>query len=106
MLPTFQKFYKIVKKITPIKKYVVVESSGNFFENEVVVFTGFREESWKNFIEKEGGRVSGDVSRNTTLLIYADGKTSSASYVKAVKLGIKVMSKSEFAIKFGPKIKT
>lgn len=102
MLPNFQKFYKIVKKITPIKKYVVVESGGNIFENEAVVFTGFREESWKKFIEKEGGRVSSDVSRNTTLLIYADGKTSSGSYVKAVKLGITVISRSEFAAKFGP----
>uniref|UniRef100_A0A6C0LRN3 DNA ligase (NAD(+)) n=1 Tax=viral metagenome TaxID=1070528 RepID=A0A6C0LRN3_9ZZZZ len=98
-LPIFIEFYKIVEKITPIKKYIIQISSKKF-ENQIIVFTGFRNINWKEFIENGGGKVTTNVSKNTTLLIYNDDDESSSKFLMAKKLGIKVIKKSDFAKKF------
>ena len=99
-LPDFQVFYKNISKIINIKPHVNIVKKNGLFKDQVVCMTGFRNEDWKNFIEAEGGRVSGSVSKNTTLLIYNDGEESSAKFLAAKKLGIKTISKSEFAKKY------
>src|SRR5439155_24766909 len=92
-LPDFQAFYKIVKKIISVEAYTPanVGNSGGVFSGEVVVFTGFRNKNWQDFVESEGGRVSTSVSGNTTIVIYKDGDESSAKYLKAAKLGKKLI---------------
>nr|WBF70664.1 hypothetical protein [Megavirus caiporensis] len=96
-LPEFQKFYKIVTKIINIKPYISTINKSGLFENEIIVFTGFRNKDWQKYIEEEGGRVSGSVSKNTTLVVYNDGEESSAKYQKAKSLGIKTIPKSVFS---------
>lgn len=96
-MPDFQKFYRKISKIISVKKYI--EKKG-LFNNQIIVFTGFRNNKWEKFIENEGGMISNSVSKNTTLLIYNDGEESSAKYLKAKKLGVKMVSKSEFAKKY------
>jgi DNA ligase (NAD+) len=97
----FQIFYKVIKKKLPnIKPYVSLAKTTGIFKDEKVVFTGFRNKDWQTFIESEGGKVSGSVSKNTTLLVYNDGEESSAKFQNAKKLGIKTMSKSQFAKKY------
>lgn len=103
-IPYFQQFYKTISKITPIQPHVVVEveeNSGGIFEGEVVVFTGFRDKTWEDYIVKEGGRMGSKVSGSTTLLVYADGKTESNSYVTAKKLNIKTVPRSDFVRQYG-----
>lgn len=101
MLPDFQEFYAIVTKIRPIKPYVIIAKTSGIFSGESVVFTGFRNKAWQEFIESEGGKVSaGGVTGNTTLVVYNDGEESSAKYVKAEKLGKKLISKSKFGKKY------
>ncbi|AGC02062.1 NAD-dependent DNA ligase [Acanthamoeba polyphaga moumouvirus] len=99
-LPEFQKFYKIVNKIVDIKPYTSNVKKTGMFQNQNIVFTGFRNKDWQKFIEEEGGKVSGSVSKNTTLLVYNDGEESSNKYQTAKKLGIKTISKSQFAKKY------
>ncbi|BCS83288.1 DNA ligase [Cotonvirus japonicus] len=99
-LPKFQKFYNSLKKQINIKPYVNTNKKKGIFTGENVVFTGFRNVSWQKFVEKEGGKVSSSVSKNTTLLVYNDGEESSAKYLKAKQLGIKTMSKTAFSKKF------
>lgn len=101
MLPEFQKFYGIIIKIRPIKPYIVIAKTEGIFSGESVVFTGFRDKTFQEFIEAEGGKVStGGVTGNTTLVVYNDGEESSAKYLKAEKLGKKLISKSKFGKKY------
>ncbi|AHA45562.1 NAD-dependent DNA ligase [Hirudovirus strain Sangsue] len=99
-MPNFQKFYKVTNKTITIKPYISEINSEGIFQNQTVVFTGFRNADWQKFIENEGGKVSGSVSKNTSLLVYNDGEESSAKYQKAKQLGIKTMTKSSFSKKF------
>ena len=99
-LPDFQKFYKNIIKIIDVKPYVLKVKTGGIFKNQTVVFTGFRNKQWQDFIEGEGGKVTGSVSKNTTLLVYKDGEESSSKYQTAKKLGIRTISQSEFSKKY------
>ncbi|AGF85204.1 DNA ligase [Moumouvirus goulette] len=99
-LPEFQKFYKIVNKIIDIKPYKSNVNKIGIFKDQNIVFTGFRNKDWQKFIEEEGGKMSGSVSKNTTLLVYNDGEESSNKYQTAKKLGVKTISKSQFSKKY------
>ncbi len=94
-LPHFIKLYKKINKLVKVKEYKKVKT-GNRFENDHIVFTEFRNKEWKDIIEKEGGKVTDGISGKTTLLVYADGKTDSVKYKKAIEKNIQVMSQSEF----------
>jgi DNA ligase (NAD+) len=101
---SFKEFYLEIKKIVPIKPYVGKPKPGNAnaailqpFADQIVVFTGFRNADWEKMIEDQGGKISTSVSGKTTLLVYKDGDEGSAKYTKADDLGIKMLSKTEFA---------
>jgi DNA ligase (NAD+) len=96
-LPDFQNFYDIISGITKIKPFTSRITKNGIFKDQIVVFTGFRLKDWEKFIETEGGKLSGSVSKNTTLLVYNDGEESSAKYQAAKKLGITTIPKSVFA---------
>lgn len=102
-LPAFQEFYELVIKIRPIGPYVNTTKTSGIFTGETIAFTGFREPTWKKYVETEGGKVTESVSGNTTLVVYNDGEEFSAKYLKAKKLGIKMMPKSKFGSKYGLK---
>lgn len=98
----FKTFYKELSKIVDLKH--LDKKDGNKgeknnkkvsrFAGEVVVFTGFRDKDAEAMIEEEGGRITGSVSKNTTLLVYGD--KSSSKYKKAVEIGVKTMDKEGF----------
>lgn len=98
-LPKFQRFYKNIKKIIYVKPYQR-KTIKNLFKGEIVVFTGFRNKKWEEFIEEEGGRIAKTVTKNTTLLIYNDDNDETIKYEKAKDLGIRMISKSEFSKKY------
>lgn len=99
-LPDFQKFYKKVSKIITIKPYTHKIKKTGLFNGQKICFTGFRNKQWQEFIESEGGKITSSVNKNTTLLVYNDGEESSSKYQTAKKLGIEMMSKSEFSKKY------
>lgn len=99
-LPDFQKFYYVVTKIIKVAPYVKKIKEKGLFRDQHVVFTGFRSKEWQKFIEAEGGQVSASVSKTTTLLVYADGEESSSKYQKAIQLGVKTMTRTEFGKKY------
>lgn len=67
------------------------------FTGESVVFTGFRNSEWEDVVKNNGGKVSGTVSKNTTLIVATNPDEQSAKLNKARDLGIKIISKSDFA---------
>jgi DNA ligase (NAD+) len=100
-LPDFQLFYKKFSKISPVKPYKPKIKKGGLFKDQVVVFTGFRNKDWQDFVESQGGRVTGAVSKNTTLVVYKDGEESTDKYRKAKQFGIKLIPKSKFPEEYG-----
>ena len=99
-MPKFQLFVQKLRKNINIKPYKKKEKKNGRFKSEVVVFTGFRENNWKALIEEEGGKVSGSVSKNTTLVVHKDGDESTGKILKAIQLGIKTMGRTDFAKKY------
>jgi len=76
----------------------VVEAAGNQMEGEIVVLTGKleimgRSEAGK-ILEAHGAKVTGSVSKKTTLVIA--GEDSGSKLTKANELGIRVMNEEEF----------
>ena len=76
----------------------VQEASGNEMEGEIVVLTGKlevmgRSEAGK-LLEKHGAKVTGSVSKKTTLVIA--GEDSGSKLTKANELSIRVINEEEF----------
>lgn len=105
----FKTFYKAVNKIIDIshiaknnnKDVKKEKENKDVMAGETVVFTGFRDKDIEAFINDNGGKVTGSVSKNTTILVHADNAdTTSAKFTKAKELNIKLMSKSGFTDKY------
>ena len=76
----------------------IVEAAGNQMDGEIVVLTGKleimgRSEAGK-ILEAHGAKVTGSVSKKTTLVIA--GEDSGSKLTKANELGIRVMNEEEF----------
>lgn len=66
------------------------------FEGKYIVFTGFRNYQWEQFIKEERGTITNNINERTTLVIYDGGAICSNKYISAQNMGIKLISKSEF----------
>jgi DNA ligase (NAD+) len=97
-LPGFQQFYQEVQQAAPWIRIRTPNRRGSF-SGQIIVFTGFRDRNWQRIIEREGGQVAEYVGKETTLLVYNDGDTSSIKYRRAVQLGVPRMPRSQFTKK-------
>ena len=55
----------------------------------------------KAYIESQGGKVTGSVSKSTNYLINNDVTSSSSKNTKAKELGIPIISEDKFIEQFG-----
>ncbi len=96
----FHKFTKWlrVSKIKPVLP-TKIKAVGSKLKGEAVCFTGFRDKAMEESIVKQGGTIVSGVSSKTTILVYADGKSSS-KLDKAEALGIKTFTGTEFKRKY------
>ena len=90
--------YKKLLSIVEIEKEAV---AGTRFADMTFVITGNVEHfdnrnALKDFIESEGGKVSGSVSAKTTYLINNDTTSNSTKNKKAKELGIPIISEDDF----------
>jgi DNA ligase (NAD+) len=69
------------------------------FENQHIVFTGFRNKEWQDIIEAEGGHVATAVSKKTTLVVAKDPSLTSGKLASARANGIPVIGIDEFQTK-------
>lgn len=76
----------------------VQEAAGNEMEGETVVLTGKLESMGRSeagkLLEKHGAKVTGSVSKKTTLVVA--GEDSGSKLTKANELGIRVINEEEF----------
>jgi NAD-dependent DNA ligase len=98
-LPTFIKFYVRFTKYYDVANIQRTELESDKFAGEVVVFSGFRNLSWENYIKNNGGRIATSVSKNTTMLVYKSDDVT-AKYRRAIDLGIELITVNEFADKY------
>jgi DNA ligase (NAD+) len=102
-LVKFKKFFNDINKIIDINhltKIKINKQTGTIFKDEIVVFTGFRNDEMEQLIISNGGKVSGSVSSKTTLVVYSADNASGSKIVKAKELGIKTLSNTEFEKKY------
>lgn len=96
----FHKFTKWLRltKIKPVlpKK---VKQVGSKLSGKSVCFTGFRDKALEQQIIAQGGTIASGVNKNTSILVYAEGKSSSKTD-KAEALGIETYTASEFKRKY------
>ena len=84
-LDTYKKFHNNLEKIINLKHLSNIQLNKNGkFKGMTFVFTGYRNKEWEEIIEKEGGKVTGSVSKNTDVVVYTD--QSSSKYKKALEL--------------------
>lgn len=94
--PAFQEFF------TKIKDYITVapyeEKKVGKLTGKSIVVTGFRDKTIDQQIEDAGGQVSSGVSKTTSLVIADDPRGSSTKLTKARALGIRIVTRDEFAV--------
>ncbi len=66
---------------------------------KVHIFTN--RDAFVAYVESQGGKVSGSVSKNTNYLVNNDLQSASSKNQKAQELGIPIISENEFANRFG-----
>lgn len=96
----FKKFMVTMEKYLPKLKQPEKAKTGGKFTDMKIVFTGFRDKDLQEWVESEGGSVTGSVSKKTTLVVYRG--ESQAKVVKAQELGIKMITYEEFTKKHKP----
>jgi NAD-dependent DNA ligase len=69
-------------------------------QDQVVVFTGFRDKSLEDRIKVQGGTIGSGVSSKTTILVVKDKSFTSSKVDKAKSLGIKVFTSDELIKRF------
>jgi DNA ligase (NAD+) len=106
-LADFKKFCKDLNPIYSIDHIIKAvnikqdkKSDKILFLDKKICMTGFRDKDLETFIETNGGNVVSSISKNTYMLIYADGETTSSKYLKATQLEIILLSLTEFKKKY------
>ena len=103
-LEDFKKYCDKLNKVYNINHIIKKKEDkviGDKLKDEIIVFTGVRDKDLERKIEDNGGKVTGSVSKNTTILIHAeDDDKSSSKYKKAILLEIKTMTITEFKKKY------
>ena len=98
----FRKFLKklpsSVVKIAKGKKKT--STVGGKFQDLKFVFSGFRNNEWKDTIEEGGGKVTETVSKNTIALVVKDKDETTSKITKAKANNVKIMEISEFEKKY------
>lgn len=101
-LDEFKSFYLELTSLISIPHSPKSSSSSpcssdyNKFHNQIIVFSGFRNKLWEEYIKERGGSVKTSVSKKTTLLIFKD--TTTSKYHDAQKFNVQTMPHDEFAL--------
>ena len=62
-------------------------------------------DEFKAYVEANGGKVAGSVSKKTGYLVNNDVTSTSSKNTKARELGIPILSEEDFIARFGPEEK-
>lgn len=74
------------------------ENANGKYKNQVIVFTGFRNKEWEKIITDNGGTVSNNVTKSTTLVVAKDPTSTSGKMQIAIKNNIPIISIDDFVV--------
>ena len=88
-----------------IEKVEPKTSEGGTCSGMVFVITGDvhhykNRDEFKAYVESQGGKVTGSVSKKTTCLVNNDVESTSSKNKKAKELGIPIISEDEFIARY------
>ena len=93
-------FYQWLKEHPTLKWSIPtiasVAPTGTAMTGQVVVMTGFRDDTLEGWIVSQGGKIGSSVSSKTTLLLVKDTDSGSSKMEKAKELGIVIMTGADF----------
>jgi DNA ligase (NAD+) len=89
----FDDFVRFYTELNKYKKINIISTKvkGKLYADQVVVFSGFRNDELEQYIIENGGKITTSVSKNTTLLIVKDINEESSKITKAKELNIKII---------------
>ena len=98
-------FYELLNLMSIPKKEPVTEVTGSC-AGLTFVITGdvhsFKNrDAFKAYVEANGGKVAGSVSKKTDYLVNNDVESTSSKNLKARELGIPILSEDDFIARFG-----
>lgn len=76
------------------------EKEKGIMSGEVIVFSGFRDQSLKERFEKKGASVEDSLTKKTTVLIVKDKGQITSKIQKAMKMGIPIYSQKEIEVEY------
>lgn len=97
-LPEFKQFLKQHPKIKLCSGKEVKSKktpTGTKYQNQILVFSGFRDNDFKEDVESQGGKVSDTINSKTTILVVKDKTKTTGKIKKAVDLGIEILQLDE-----------
>ncbi len=97
---------RLLKELS-IEKVEPKNTEGGTCAGMVFVITGDvhhykNRDEFKAYVESQGGKVSGSVSKKTTCLVNNDVESTSSKNKKAKELGIPIISEDEFIARYVP----
>ena len=97
----FKKFYNDISNyininnINKIYNDNEIYNKKDIFKDMIIVFSGFRNKKWEDFIENNGGKINNNVSSKTNLLIVDNIDSISSKIETAKKLKINIIDKNQ-----------
>lgn len=88
------------EKLTAVKKKTVIKDTTHPLYEKTIVFTGFRDKSLQESIEKVGGKVGNTVNKKTFIVLAKDPEDDTGKVNKAKELGIQVVTPTTFGEKY------
>ena len=101
-----QRTLKHLLEVVSVQKVEVAKTDGGACNNLVFVITGdvhhFKNrDAFKAYVEQQGGKVTGSVSKKTNYLVNNDTESTSSKNKKAKDLNIPIISEDTFVEMFG-----
>ena len=98
-MDNIDKFWEFIKYLPiTIQKTVKIEASSNELEGQSFCFSGIRSKQLEDIIISRSGTIASGVSKKLTFLIMKEIGTGSSKEVKALDLGVKVLTIEDLKI--------
>ncbi len=95
-LDSYDKFFTFIGNLPiTIAKKVEAVQVGDDLEGKSFVYTGVRDKESEEIILSRGGKIGGSVSKTTTHLVMKTKGSNSAKELKAISLGVKILTLEE-----------
>lgn len=93
-------FLDFLEAVASVKVITDMTASSGVLDNQVIVFTEFRDADLQDIIELEGGKVGSSVTKKTTMVVTLSPDGSTTKLKKAREMGIPILLPNDFATKY------